>query len=76
MENLNIQIMFVLGSVALVATVIEKVRDVIQKNSLRAEIDRLESIIDLLRFYLDESECTNIKLSKDIEKLKNKIKNK
>jgi|TARA_R110000765_G_scaffold318506_2_gene410767 hypothetical protein len=70
MENLNIQIMFVLGSVALVATVIEKVRDVIQKNSLRAEIDRLESIIDLLRFYLDESEHANAKLSKKVNKLK------
>ena len=70
MENLNIQIIFVLGSVVLVATIIEKVRDVIQKNSLRAEVDRLESIIDLLRFYLDESEHANAKLSKDVEKLK------
>ena len=70
MENLNIQIIFVLGGVALVATIIEKVRYVIQKNSLREEVDRLESIIDLLRFYLEESEHENAKLSKEVNKLK------
>ena len=70
MENLNIQIIFALGGAALVATIIEKVRDVIQKNSLRAEVDRLESIIDQLRFYLEESDYANAKLIKKVNKLK------
>ena len=70
MGNLNIQIIFALGGAALVATIIEKVRDVIQKNSLRAEVDRLESIIDQLRFYLEESDYANAKLIKKVNKLK------